>query len=199
VNFFGYTAETERMRLRPYAFEDFDEFFDLHRRDDVSRFLPWETRDEAAARAALGRHQTLTVEADNQGLTLAGFDKETGRLVGELVLILRNVAHSGGELGYVVHPDFWGRGFAVEGGRHMLGIAFDQLGLRRVIARIDSRNQASAKVLAKLGMRHEAHLVQNEQFKGEWSDEDNFAILASEWAEQQDARRVEGADEPVAG
>ena len=66
----------------------------------------------------------------------------------------------------------------------MLAIAFDQLGLRRVIARIDPRNLASARVLAKLGMRHEAHLVQNELFKGEWTDEDDFAILREEWSRQ---------------
>jgi len=190
MDFFGYRAETERMRLRPYAFGDFDAFFDLHRRDDVSRFLPWETRDEAAARAALGRHQALSIESDNQGLTLAGFDKETDRLVGEFVLILRSVEHRRGELGYVVHPDFQGRGLAVEGGLHMLGIAFGELDLRRVIARIDSRNQASAKVLATLGMRHEAHLVQNDLFKGEWSDEDDFALLASEWADRSSAVRA---------
>jgi len=190
MDFFGYRAETGRMWLRPYAFEDFDAFFDLHRRDDVSRFLPWETRDEAAARAALGRHQALSIESDNQGLTLAGFDRESGRLVGEFVLILRSVEHRRGELGYVVHPDFQGRGLAVEGGLHMLGIAFEQLDLRRVIARIDSRNHASAKVLGKLGMRHEAHLVQNDLFKGEWSDEDDFALLAPEWVERSSAVRA---------
>jgi RimJ/RimL family protein N-acetyltransferase len=33
-------------------------------------------------------------------------------------------------------------------------------------------------------MRHEAHLVENEWFKGEWGDEDQFAILRREWEEQ---------------
>ena len=63
----------------------------------------------------------------------------------------------------------------------MLHIAFDLLELRRVIGRIDARNVASARVLTKIGMRHEAHLVQNELFKGEWTDEDDFAVLRSEW------------------
>jgi RimJ/RimL family protein N-acetyltransferase len=182
MDFTGYTAETGRMRLRPYTMDDFAEFHDLHRREDVTRYLPWPVRDEQAAREALERHQNREVKADNQGLTLAGFDRDSGRLVGEFVLILRSVEHSRGEVGYVLHPDFAGRGLATEGARHMLEIAFDRLGLRRVIGRIDSRNRASARVLTKLGLRHEAHLVQNELFKGEWSDEDDFAILRSEWA-----------------
>jgi RimJ/RimL family protein N-acetyltransferase len=181
MDFTDYAAETERMRLRPYRLDDFAEFHDLHRREDVTRYLPWTVRDEEAALEALKRHQHLELEAENQGLTLAGFDRQSGRLVGEFVLILRSVQHRRGEVGYVLHPEFAGRGLATEGARHMLEIAFDRLRLHRVIARIDSRNRASARVLTKLGLRHEAHLVQNELFKGEWTDEDDFAMLRSEW------------------
>jgi RimJ/RimL family protein N-acetyltransferase len=181
MDFTGYTAETERMLLRTHTDEDFEHFFDLHRREDVARYLPWYPRDEEAARDALGRHQELDIDVDDPGLTLAGIDKATGRYVGDFVLILRSVEHLRGELGYVLHPDFAGRGLATEGAQHMLSIAFEQLQLRRVIARIDPRNVASARVLAKLGMRHEAHFVQNELFKGEWCDEDDFAILREEW------------------
>ena len=181
MDFTGYAARTERMRLRPYTLDDFDAFHDLHSRDDVSRYLPWETRDEEASRSALERHQKRSFEVAGEGITLAGFDTETGRLVGEFVLILRSVEHRGAEHGYVLHPDFAGRGLATEGARHMLGIEIDEIGLHRVVARLDSRNHASAAVLRRLGMRHEAHLVQNEWFKGEWTDEDAFALLEDEW------------------
>ena len=181
TDFTEFTAETERMRLRPYTDDDFDAFFDLHRREEVARYLPWHPRDVDAAREALARHQTLTIEVEGQGLTLAGLDKDTGRLVGDFVLILRSVEHRRGEVGYALHPDFAGRGLATEGARVMLDIAFHRLDLRRVIGRVDARNQASARVLAKLGLRHEAHLVQNQLFKGGWTDEDDFAILREEW------------------
>jgi RimJ/RimL family protein N-acetyltransferase len=181
MDFTRYAAKTDRMRLRPYSLEDFEEFHDLHGREDVARYLPWETRDEEASRAALERHQKRSFEVDGDGISLAGFDVESGRLVGEFVLILRSVQHRGAELGYVLHPDFQGRGLATEGARHILGLAFDDLGLHRVVARLDSRNAASAAVLRRLGMRHEAHLVQNEWFKGEWTDEDDFAMLQHEW------------------
>jgi RimJ/RimL family protein N-acetyltransferase len=177
----GYRAETERMLLRPYAFEDFDAFHDLHSREEVARYLPWPTRDEAASRRALGRHQTVSLVEDGDSATLAAFDRAQGRLVGEFIVILRSVEHRGGEIGYVLHPDFQGRGLATEGARHLLRLAFGPLDLRRVVARLDARNTASAAVLTRLGMRHEARLVENECFKGEWSDEDRFAILRREW------------------
>ncbi len=53
--------------------------------------------------------------------------------------------------------------------------------MHRVTARIDGRNKASARLAARLGLRQEAHLVRNEMFKGEWSDELVFAMLAEEW------------------
>jgi RimJ/RimL family protein N-acetyltransferase len=181
MDFTGFRGETERMALRPYALDDFDEFHDLHSREDVARYLPWETRDTEASRAALQRHQDLRLDKDDDGITLAGFEKESGRLVGEFVLFLRSVEHRGGEVGYVVHPDFQGRGLATEGARAMLQLAFDTLGLHRVIARIEARNTGSAAVLERLGMRREALLVENEWFKGEWSTEADYAILEGEW------------------
>ena len=63
----------------------------------------------------------------------------------------------------------------------MLRLGFDGLRLHRIIARVDARNTASAAVLRRLGMRQEAYLRENEWFKGEWTDEIDFAILESEW------------------
>ncbi len=181
TDFGGFEGCTERMRLRPYRLADYDAFADLHGRDVVARYLPWETRDAEASRAALDRHQSMTLEKDGDGITLAGFELETGRLVGEFVLFLRSVEHRGGELGYVVHPDFQGRGLATEGAKVMLEIGFDVMGLHRVVARMDARNSGSASVLERLGMRREALLVKNEWFKGEWGDEADYALLEEEW------------------
>ena len=53
--------------------------------------------------------------------------------------------------------------------------------LHRIAGRLDGRNVASAGVLRSLGMRQEAHLVENEWVKGEWTDEIVFAMLRDEW------------------
>jgi RimJ/RimL family protein N-acetyltransferase len=177
----GYTARTERMLLRPYADDDFEAFLDLHRREDVARYLPWTPRDEPAARAALERHRDPRIEKDDDGATLAAVDPGSGRLLGEFVLFLRSREHQRAEIGYVLHPDVAGRGLATEGARHLLTLAFEGLTVHRVVARIDARNAASARVLTKLGMRHEAHFVHHERFKGEWGDEDHFGLLREEW------------------
>ena len=89
--------------------------------------------------------------------------------------------HRGGEIGYVLNPEFSGHGYATEAVRRLLGLAFDDLGLHRVIARVDARNDASARLARRLGMRQEAYLVRNEWFKDEWTDELDFALLEEEW------------------
>jgi RimJ/RimL family protein N-acetyltransferase len=97
------------------------------------------------------------------------------------MLAWRSAEHGCAEIGYVFHPDARGHGYATEACAALLELAFDGLGLHRVIARVDARNDASCAVLRRLGMRQEAYLVQNEWFKGEWTDEIDFAILATEW------------------
>ncbi|MFN2185279.1 MAG: GNAT family N-acetyltransferase, partial [Anaerolineae bacterium] len=68
--------------------------------------------------------------------------------------------------------------------RAVLDLAFGKLGLHRVIATCDPRNDASRRVMEKLGMRREGHFVKGVQIHGEWADEYFYAILAEEWTAQ---------------
>lgn len=70
--------------------------------------------------------------------------------------------------------------------RAVLRVAFQDMKMHRVVGRMEARNAASAAVMERLGMRREAHLVENEYVKGEWQSELVYAILDSEW------RRFEG-------
>ena len=93
----------------------------------------------------------------------------------------QSALHRNGEVGYVFHPGRSGRGYATEAVHHLLRLAFEDLGLRRVVARVDAENEASARLCRRLGMRLEARLVENEWFKERWSDELDFALLDREW------------------
>lgn len=63
----------------------------------------------------------------------------------------------------------------------MLDWVFGTAGLHRVIGRTEARNIASSRVLEKLGLRLEAHFIENEWVKGEWQSELVYAILDREW------------------
>jgi RimJ/RimL family protein N-acetyltransferase len=102
-------------------------------------------------------------------------------LIGDFTLWLESSEHRRGEIGFLVHPDHQGRGHAIEASRELLRLGFEDLGLHRVIGTLEARNGPSARVLERLGMRREAHLVENEWVKGEWQSEVVYAILDREW------------------
>ena len=173
---------TERMILRPFAPGDLDALVAIHGDERVVRYLPWGVRDRAELAGVLEEKTRRTrVEREGDGLNLAGVDAQTGALVADLSLMWRSAEHQQGEVGYILHPAHEGRGYATEGARAMLALGFDGLALHRIYGRIDARNAASARVLERLGMRREAHLVENEHLKGEWTDEVVYALLAREW------------------
>jgi RimJ/RimL family protein N-acetyltransferase len=124
-------------------------------------------------------HAELTGEG--QSLTLGVEIVQTGELAGDCILFWHSREHAGGEIGYVFNPGLSGRGYATEAVTMMLRPGFEELGLRRIIVRLDERNEPSARLARRVGMRQEARLVENELFKGEWSTELDFAMLAAEW------------------
>lgn len=173
---------TERLLLRPYEDGDLEALYEMHRREDVTRYLPWSIRSLEEARAMLDRRKVLRrFEEDGDGLVLALVLPETSTVVGDVDLQLRSVEHKQGEIGYVLRPDAWGQGYATEAAAAMLRLGFEAFGLHRIVGRIDARNEASARVLERLGMRREAHFRENEFLKGEWTDEFVYAILSREW------------------
>ena len=91
--------------------------------------------------------------------------------MGDCVLFWRSEEHQKGEIGYVFNPAYHGRGLATEAVVALLRLGFEGLGLHRITGHLDARNTASARVLERAGMRREAHLVENEFVKGEWTDE----------------------------
>ncbi len=178
---------TERLVLRPFAPNDFEALFSYQSRPDVATWLPWTARDEDEVRVALGKKLASVAIADEGDvLALAITRKDTDELVGDVILEFVSAEHRLGEIGYIVHPDHQGLGYTTEACREILRIAFDDLGLHRVIGRVEPRNQASARVLEKLGMRREAHFIENEFIKGEWQSEAIYAILDREWRDLAD-------------
>ena len=74
-----------------------------------------------------------------------------------------------------------GRGIVLEACQRLLEVGFGWFNLHRIWASTDSENRASQRVLEKLGMRREAHFVQNELVKGRYRDTIVFAITAAEY------------------
>jgi RimJ/RimL family protein N-acetyltransferase len=173
---------TERLTLRRYGPGDFNAMFAIYSRADVGRYLYQGARSEADVREMLDRRIANTaVERRGGTLSMAVVLRETGDVIGDCFVSWLDNEHRQGELGYVFHPDHHGQGYATEACRTLLRVAFEDAGLHRVVGRLEARNAASARVLEKLGMRREAHFVENEFVRGEWQSELVYAVLQDEW------------------
>lgn len=174
---------TARLELRPFTGADLPAFHAMYGREDVCRYLPWEPRTLDESRTMLERISALTRidDGDGDALRLAAVLPGTGALIGDFSLWRTSREHNTAEVGFVLHPDYHGRGYGLEGMTELLRIGFETARLHRIVGRCDARNAPSARLMERLGMRREAHHLANEFLKGEWTDELLYAILADEW------------------
>ena len=177
----AYPLETARLQLRPFSPGDLEGLYAFHSLAEVARFLYWEARDLEQVRRVLDAKTRQTVLEDGQVLARAVVLRDTGVVVGEVSLQWLSRRHRQGEIGFVFHPGYQGRGLATEAAEVVLGLGFDGLGLHRVIGRCDALNLPSARLMERLGLHCEAHFVHNEIFKGSWGDELVNALLEDEW------------------
>lgn len=176
---------TERLVLRRMSPADVDDVFAYQSRDDVCRYLPFEPRSREQVADKLSQFAAAdTLDQDGSYLQLAvqlRAGERPGRVIGDSYFTVASREHGRGEIGWTVHPDFVGRGYALEAATAVLDLAFGTLGLHRVFAELDTRNDASVALCRRLGMRREAHLVEDWWFKGEWADTGVHAVLQQEW------------------
>ncbi|MET0694373.1 MAG: GNAT family protein [Propionibacteriaceae bacterium] len=184
-----YPVLTERLRLRPLDLTDLPDLLAYRGDPEVCRYLPFEPMDAAVLTERLGGDLgRREITAEGQALTLGAELATSGRVVGDVVLFFHSASDAAGELGYVFHPDVAGQGYATEACAAVLALAFDQLGLHRVTARMDARNSASRRLVSRLGFRQEALHLSSEMFKGSWADLVICALLGDEWRSSQRGR-----------
>ena len=174
--------ETARLTLRPFIPGDFDDLYAYQSRPDVARYLHWEARDHAQVREALALQcAEIALTAVGDWLTFAVVWREAGKVVGEAGLKLISQESRQGEIGFLFHPDYHGRGLATEAAESLLSLGFGTIGWHRIIGSCDARNHPSARLMERIGMRQEARFVHNQIVKGQWADELVYAILDHEW------------------
>ncbi len=177
---------TERLLLRPLRDSDVDDVLAYYGDPQVVRYLLTEPHTRADAEGFVAE-RSLRIDPRRAGESLALAVEHEGRVVGDIVLILvggespSGATPSVGEIGWTLHPDRGGRGFATEAARALLDLAFGHYRLHRVKAQLDARNTGSARLCERLGMTREAHLRQDWWSKGEWTDTLVYGLLADEW------------------
>lgn len=177
-----YPIRTERLILRPISPDDAAAMHAYKSDPESVRYVPYGPLELVDIERRIATTWSNT-RFDNEGdaVSLSVVERETGALVGDVVLFWRSEKDRAGEVGYIFDPRVAGRGYATEAVQALLALGFDGLGLHRIAARIDDRNTASARVVERLGFRREARFVESEWFKDEWATLLVYALLEDEW------------------
>ena len=145
--------ETDRLILRQWREEDFDSYAELCADPKVTRYLG---EGKPLTRAESWRHMAFLI-GHWQLLGYGHFaveEKTTGKFAGRIGF-LNPEGWPGFEIGWILGPSFWGKGYASEGARRALEYAFNELEQEHVISLIHPKNQPSIRVAERLGEKRE--------------------------------------------
>jgi ribosomal-protein-alanine N-acetyltransferase len=174
--------ETERLLIREVLASDIDDFLRYRQLADYWRHVPIEPPTAESIVASVNGWIQNQDQSSRTAYNLAVIDKRSDQLVGDAGLFVRSIHSRQGEIGWGVISSHAGRGLGTEIGRALLRLAFDTLGLHRVFAQCRVENQASRRIMSKLGMREEGVLRENVLARGEWWSSVQSSILSTEWA-----------------
>ncbi|WP_374458042.1 GNAT family N-acetyltransferase [Nocardioides sp.] len=171
---------TTRLDVRRFAADDVAAFTAYRADPDVARYQSWDTFTHAHGTALVEAMQERELGAPGEWFQLALEDRDRRVLVGDVACKVNADETREMEIGFTLARAEQGRGYATEALNALLDHGFGPMHLHRFTAITDARNTAAAALLNRVGMRQEAHFVDNVFFKGEWGSELLFAKLARE-------------------
>lgn len=177
INFHPFkNLETNRLLLRRVAETDVAEIMELRGNEQTMKYIPRPlvtNTDEALAHVTMINNKIENNEGINWAITIKGNPKLIG-IIGHYRIQPENYRC---EIGYMILPEYWGKGIVTEAIKVVLEYGFEDLQMHSIEAVIDPENKASEQVLLKNGFVKEAHILENEFYGGKFWDTVIYSIL----------------------
>jgi len=175
--------ETERLRLRPFTFDDEAAVFALVSDPEIARFVRFKAhRTPAETRAFLELVQQYYRRGEPFAWAIVR--REDGRLIGSCGFVSQGGERRSAEIGYWLGKPYWGKGYAEEAAQALVRFGFEQMGLEFVEAKCFLENRAGQRVIEKLGMKFEG-TDRSEMIKGEYPELNMYGISREDWRGKQ--------------
>lgn len=168
--------KTERLVLRRMLMEDAHALFEMRSDERVMQFLDRPRAKTIADAENLIRLIDHDIDS-NIGITWGVSLHGTSRLIGTMGFWNITKAHFRAEIGYLLHPDFQGKGLMMEAAKKTIDFGFREMGLHSIEANINPNNLRSAKMLEKCGFVKEAHFRENYYYDGKFLDSMIYSLL----------------------
>ena len=173
--------ESERLIFRAYRKSDAKVLFCIRSHKDVSKYMdsaiPKSTTDTAH------RIEGYTKAfQEKSGITWVIIEKSTNTQIGDFGIWRIDQQNSRGEIGYVLHPDFWSKGYMTEALNTIIRFGFDNINLHSYEANVNTENRNSKSLLLKFGFKLEALFRENFYYDGQFLDSEIYCLLKSDIA-----------------
>jgi len=171
---------TERLVLRRLKVSDAADMFEYSKRRDVTKYLTWYPHPNLEYTEEYLRYistRYATGDFYDWAVTL----KDSGKMIGTCGFTRFDLPNNSAEIGYVLNPEYHGKGYATEAAKIVMRFGFEELKLHRLEARHMVGNGASHRVMEKLGMREEGTFRDSYYVRREYRTVTVCAILASEY------------------
>jgi RimJ/RimL family protein N-acetyltransferase/GNAT superfamily N-acetyltransferase len=185
--------ETLRLLLRPLTPDDFEAAHSWGSNPENTRYMAWGPNDEEQTKAFLLQAKP--------GCDFAVVLKDANVVIGSCG-IYPNETNYMGDVGWILHIDYWKRGYGTELGHELIRYGFEDLGLCRIQAPCAAVNYGSYRIMERVGMKREA--LRRKAFWArvdkEWIDEAQYAILAEDYRKgktQKDNMEIRQVDETL--
>jgi [ribosomal protein S5]-alanine N-acetyltransferase len=170
---------TKRLLLRQVNNGDVNEVYFLRSDEQVMKYIdriPAKNLDDAYEFIRLINEQ----EKSNDGITWAITMKGNNSLIGTICYWNIKKEHYRAEIGYQLHPEYWGKGLMHEAFSGVVNFGFDVMKLHSIEANVNPENAASIKLLEKNNFVREAYFKENYFYDGKFLDTAIYSLLAPE-------------------
>ena len=180
------SIHTERLILRPLRVSDAQDMYRYARREDVTTYLLWSpypSLDFAKQYLKYIEDRYAVGDFFDWGV----IDRESGCMIGTCGFTTIDAPNNVGQIGYVLNPEFHGRGLGTEAAWAVMYFGFEIVGLHRIEAKFMQGNDASYHVMEKLGMTFEGYCRDAMLVKGAYRTIGTCAILSEDFEKNKDA------------
>ncbi len=172
---------TNRLHIRILRTSDLPNFTSYRSNPEVARYQGFDVMNAEQANYFITENLKNDFHIPGTWVQYAIAEKQSDELIGDCALKLHADEPRFAEIGITLSPQNQKKGFARETLYALLQWLFEEMNILRVIETVDARNEASINLLRSLRFREEGHFLQSGFYKGEWTDEKQFAMLRHEW------------------
>jgi RimJ/RimL family protein N-acetyltransferase len=174
--------QTERLCIRDYREDDWDDFLELTSQEQVAKFMHWKPIEVENKEAELEwMREQNSLPLDNIGRYLDFAVVLNEKVIGDVSIKRLSEDNKDAEVGWFFSAHYWGKGYAYEASAAIIDYFFYAFDLNRVTTYCDDRNTRSWQLMERLGMRREGRHLEARYVKTEWISEYIYAILRKEW------------------